>query len=237
MKVLVNMWMTLKNLIRYNLKIIFVNRFIWFLLAAMIFYIFIVFMRVWNNNIPDEAFVYNALIFPGILLLFFPTVFGIQTDKDARVLEILFGIPDYRYKVWLVRLIMIFLIVFVFVLILAGLSSFGLIRLNVFEMAGQLMLPLFFFGSMAFMISTLVKSGYGTAVILIILGLFILTLAEPLESSMWNVFLNPFQIPNDLNEIVWQNITFKNRIFLVSSILIFTLYGLFNLQRREGFMN
>ena len=88
----------------------------------------------------------------------------------------------------------------------------------------------------AFMISTLVKSGYGTAVILIILGLFILILAEPLETSMWNVFLNPFQIPEDLNEIVWQNITFKNRIFMVSSIFVFLLYGLFNLQRREAFM-
>ena len=44
-------------------------------------------------------------------------------------------------------------------------------------------------------------------------------------------------IARQTRRIVWQNITFKNRIFLVSSILIFTLYGLFNLQRREGFMN
>jgi hypothetical protein len=237
MKIILNFLVTLRSLIRYNLKIIFVNRFIWFMLAAFLFYAFIVFMQLWNNDTTDEAFIYNALIFPGILLLFFPTVFGIQTDKDARILEILFGIPDYRYKVWLVRIVMIFLLVFIFLLVISLLSSFGLVRINAFEMAGQLMLPLLFFGSMAFMISTLVKSGYGTAVILIILGLFILILAEPLETSMWNVFLNPFQIPDNLNEIVWQNITFKNRVFLGSSIAVFLLYGLFNLQRREGFMN
>ena len=236
MKTIFNALSFTKNLIRYNLKIIFMNRFIWFLIASLAFYAFIVFMRIRNNKPVEEAFIYNALLFPGILFLFFPTVFGIQIDKDTRILEILFGIPDYRYKVWLLRLLMIFIFSYIFILILAWISSRGLTQINVPEMGSQVMLPLLFFGSFSFMISTVVKSGFGTTVILIILGVFLFILSNTISNSMWNVFLNPFDVPDQLNEIIWQSITLKNRIFLGISTMGFTLYGLFNLQQREGFM-
>ena len=92
-------------MIRYNLKIIFAGRFIWFLLAAFAFFLFFAIQTVMNRGILSEGIVYNLLIFPGILLIFYPSVFGIQNDDDSRMLEILFGIPNYRYKVWLVRLL------------------------------------------------------------------------------------------------------------------------------------
>jgi hypothetical protein len=225
-----------RNLIRYNLKIVFMNRFIWFLAASLLFYLFIIFMRIRSGNSPDEAFIYNTLIFPGVLFLFFPTVFGIQIDKDTRILEILFGIPDYRFKVWFVRLLLTFLMSFLFVLILSWISSIGLMSIDVFTMAAQVMVPLLFIGSFAFMISTIVKSGFGTTVILIILGVGFLILAESIGNSMWNLFLNPFDSPNRMNEIVWYNLIVKNRMFLLIGTTVFMLNGLYNLQNREGFM-
>ncbi len=225
-----------KNLIRYNLKVVYMNRFIWFFVASFVFYVFIVIMRIKNKGFIDEAFIYNALLFPGVLFLFFPSVFGIQIDKDARILEILFGIPDYRYKVWLTRLLITFLLTFIFILFMAYLSSLGLTQIHVFEMTAQIILPLIFFGSFAFLISTIVKSGFGTTVIIIILGIVLFVLSTSITNSMWNIFLNPFETPGQLNEIIWHNIVVKNRIFLSSGTLIFLLYALFNLQRREGFM-
>ena len=87
---------------RYNLKIIFAGRFIWFVLAALLFFILLSIQLVFNTPGFNSSSVYGILIFPGILLVFYPTVFGIQSDADSRILEILFGIPDYRYKVWMV---------------------------------------------------------------------------------------------------------------------------------------
>jgi hypothetical protein len=89
---------------QYNLKIIFAGRFIWFVLAALLFFILLSISLVLNEPGFDSSSVYSILFFPGILLAFYPTVFGIQNDADSRILEILFGIPNYRYKVWLVRL-------------------------------------------------------------------------------------------------------------------------------------
>ncbi|WP_346855594.1 hypothetical protein [uncultured Draconibacterium sp.] len=223
-------------MIRYNLRIIFANRFIWFLLAALAFFLFFAVQVVLDRTTLTEGTVYNLLIFPGILLIFYPSVFGIQNDDDSRMLEILFGIPNYRYKVWLVRLVMIYVLVFLIIVLFAIIASIILYRVDVLEMAYQLMYPIVFLGSMSFMFSTLIKNGNGTAVVMVLIGVALLILADALERTQWNIFLNPFEIPNNLNEVIWQGTIQKNRIFLGIGMIVFVLYGLFNMQKREKFV-
>ncbi len=224
------------KMIRYNLRIIFANRFIWFLLAALAFFLFFAVQVVLDRTTLTEGTVYNLLIFPGILLIFYPSVFGIQNDDDSRMLEILFGIPNYRYKVWLVRLVMIYVLVFLIIVLFAIIASIILYRVDVLEMAYQLMYPIVFLGSMSFMFSTLIKNGNGTAVVMVLIGVALLILADALERTQWNIFLNPFEIPNNLNEVIWQGTIQKNRIFLGIGMIVFVLYGLFNMQKREKFV-
>jgi hypothetical protein len=224
------------RMIRYNLKIIFAGRFFWFLLAAFAFFLFFAIQTVWNREALSEGTVYNLLIFPGILLIFYPSVFGIQNDEDARMLEILFGIPNYRYKVWLVRLILIYVLIFIIIILFAAAASVLLYKTDVVEMGYQLMFPIVFLGSMAFMFSTIIKNGNGTAVLLVIIGVALLIMQDAVERTQWNVFLNPFQIPNNFNEFIWQGLVTKNRIFLSVGSVVFILYGLFNLQKREKFI-
>jgi hypothetical protein len=223
-------------MISYNLKIIFANKFIWFLVAAFAFFLFFSIQTVWNRATINEATVYNLLIFPGILLIFYPSVFGIQNDDDSRMLEILFGIPNYRYKVWLVRLLMIFILIFIIILVFAAMASFLLYKTDLLEMAYQLMYPILFMGSLAFMFSTIIKNGNGTAVMIVLIGVALLILRDTLERTQWNVFLNPFQIPDNFNEVIWQGIITKNRVFLGVGMVVFILYGLYNLQKREKFV-
>ncbi len=224
------------KMIRYNFHIIFGGRFIWFLLAAFAFYVFIAVTAVWNGEIPDEEFVYGALLFPAILLIFYPMTFGIQNDVDAGILEILFGIPDYRYKVWLVRLVLVFVLVFIILIGFSAISYIFLTPLSMFEMTWQLMYPVLFLGSMSFMFSTIIKNGNGTAVVMVILGVLILIFSDAVNRTMWYIFLNPFSVPQNMNEMIWEGIALKNRIFLVVGAIVFILYGLFNLQKREKFI-
>ena len=142
------------RMIRYNLKIIFAGRFVWFLLAAFAFFLLLAIQPVRTGQPLTDGTVYNLLIFPGILIIFYPSVFGIQNDDDSRILEILFGIPNYRYKVWLARLLLIYILIFLIVLLFAGAASVLLYRINIVEMSYQLMYPIVFMGSMAFMFST-----------------------------------------------------------------------------------
>jgi len=233
---IINLLTIAVKMIGYNLKIIFANRFIWFLAGAITFYLGLTIIYVFAEDVSRVEDLFGVFIFCGILLIFYPTVFGIQNDQDARTIEILFGIPNYRYKVWLVRIALIYIITYAILLVFATLSSYLVIKMPVFAVTYHVLYPVFFLGVMSFMFSTVVKNGNGTAVIMIIFGLFFLILQEPLETSKWNVFLNPFSVPENISETAWSNIVRDNRIILFTSIVVFLLGGLYNLQKREKFI-
>lgn len=224
------------QLIRYNLKIIFANRFFYFLLAALAFFVIVTLINVFSESTPTEATVYFLLLLPGLLVIFYPTVFGIQNDVDARMIEIIFGIPNYRYKVWLVRLLLVGVVVIAVLVVLSLVSSIALVRVHVPEMVYQLMFPIFFLGALAFMVSTLVRNGNGTAVVMVVVGLGFWIAGGMLRTSRWNLFLNPFQTPSNINEAIWASVVMNNRIYLLVGMVVSLLFGLLNLQKREKFI-
>jgi len=224
------------KMILYNLKIIFANKFLWFLAGSVLFYLGLSVIYVFGNDVSRVEDLFGVFIFSGILLVFYPSVFGIQNDQDARTIEILFGIPNYRYKVWLVRIVLMFIIAFLIMLVFTSLSSYLIVKMRVLKMTANVMLPVIFLGMMAFMLSTVIRNGNGTAVVMIIFGIFFMILSDALRRSQWNVFLNPYDPPYNVNETTWAIITMKNRIILITGIILFLLAGLLNLQKREKFM-
>ena len=224
------------SLARYNMKIIFGGKFVYFILAAFIFFlVFGTIIALESSDMYIEE-IYGLLAFPAILLVFFPSVFGIQSDADQRTLEIIFGIPDYRYKVWLVRYLMILVLVFLLLFPFSGLAYYALLSFPIMKMVLHLMVLVLFVSALGFSISTLVRNGNATAVIMVIIGLFLLILADELDESKWNIFLNPFDTPGDINEIVWREIVRQNRIFMGIGSLVLILLGMLNLQKREKFL-
>ena len=224
------------RIIRYNLKIIFAGRFFLFLLAAILFYVFFMVVSVFDNVEINIGFMYEITFFPALLLIFYPMVFGIQRDEDARMLEILFGIPDYRYKVWLVRLVLIFLLVFVLLILFAALGSYLLYPIEPVRLAAQLLFPVCFLGSLAFLLSTRIRNGNATAVVMVILGFFLTIFSEIVEDTLWDIFLNPFGSPRQYTQLAFQQIVWKNRVFLSVGSLVFILGALLNLQNREKYI-
>jgi hypothetical protein len=86
------------------------------------------------------------------------------------------------------------------------------------------------------MLSTLIKNGNGTAIVLVIVSFIFLIFAETLEYSVYNIFLNPFEEPRDMSEFIWLTITYKNRVYLTILSALCLLFGMFNLQFREKFV-
>ena len=233
---MINSIMLTSRIIRYNLKIIFAGRFFFFLLAALVFYVFFMVVSVYDNVEINIGFMYDITFFPALLLIFYPMVFGIQRDEDARMLEILFGIPDYRYKVWLVRLVLIFFLVFVLLILFAALGSYLLYPIAPIRLAAQLLFPVCFLGSLAFLLSTRIRNGNATAVVMVILGFFLTIFSEIVEDTLWDIFLNPFGSPRQYTEMAFQQIVWKNRVFLSVGSLVFILGALLNLQNREKYI-
>ncbi|HJN05656.1 MAG TPA: hypothetical protein QF480_03495 [Bacteroidales bacterium] len=224
------------SMVRYNLKIIFANRFVYFMIAAAAFFLLIIGIMLFSEETATEEDIYNTLIFPGLLILFYPVIFNIQNDKDSRMLEIIFSIPNYRYKIYLLRFFISMLLLAVVLLFMTLFTVFTIIQVPVFYMVYQVMYPLFFLACVSFLFTTLVKNASGAAVIMVIIGLFFWIMAEPLEYSKWNLFLNPFNIPSDISYTIWTNIVFQNRLMLVTGSVISILWTLINLQKREKFV-
>jgi hypothetical protein len=226
----------LRDLVRYNLKIIFANKFIYFLLAAFLFLVLVVSITIANDATMSSAMVYGFLILPGMLLMFYPIVYGVQNDDDSKMLEIIFGIPNYRYKIWLTRFVIVMGVTFLNILFLSTLANYTLYQISILEMVYELMFPTTFMASLGFMLSSRIRSGNGTAITLVIIGLIFFVFVEPLMNSEWNVFLNPFRDPRNLNQVIWESVIFKNRLYLSIGSALCILYTLYNLQFREKFL-
>jgi hypothetical protein len=224
------------DIVRYNLRIVFANKFIYFLIAAMAFFLMIIGILLFSNNTAATKDIFATLIFPGILIVFYPIIFNIQNDKDARMLEIIFGVPNYRYKVYLVRFAISMVLLFVILLLMSWFTVFAVLRIPVFEMVYQLMYPLLFLSCLSFLFSTLVKNASGAAVFVIIIGLVFWILSEPLQYSKWNIFLNPFDVPSEMSLTIWKNVLNQNRLMLIIGSVISLLWSLINLQKREKFV-
>lgn len=61
------------------------------------------------------------------------------------------------------------------------------------------MVPALFIGTLSFMLSTVIKNGNGTSVVIIIIGLILNLVDGQLGNSQWNIFINPFNVPLDKN--------------------------------------
>ncbi len=228
---------TALQLSRYNLKVVFANKFWFFVLASFLFFLLVVLITYFDSDVsPSVGTVYYQLMFPGLLLIFYPTVFGIQNDVDASMIEILFGIPNYSYKVWITRLALTWAIVFVMMAALAVLSSVLIAYVPIVEMVYQIMFPIFFLGALSFMFSTMLRNGNGTAVVMVTIGMVFWIVAGNMEFSKWNIFLNPFGAPREISDSIWAGIVLKNRIFLGAVTVLALMGGLLGLQKREKFV-
>jgi hypothetical protein len=225
------------KIVNYNLKIVFANKFLYFLLGALAFFLLVAVISLLDvDEYPVEADVYSILIFPGLLLIFYPSTFGLQNDIDTRMIELLFGIPNYRYRVWLIRLGIIYLTVYVMLFILCLISTVVFTPVPVIEMTFQLMFPIFFLGSVAFLFATILGNGNGAAALMIFIGLVFWISSGILEENRWNIFLNPFDDSHDINITIWKEMLFYNRLYLSVGTFLSILGSLYRLQKREKFV-
>ncbi len=226
------------KLCMYNMRIIFAGKFIWFLLVGLVLFFFLMYTAAARGTTLSHGMVYNQLLIPGMLLVFYPACFGIQNDADHRILELLFGIPNYMYKVWLFRLVMIYVEVYLILVVYAFLARILLFPVEPFSMAGQLMLPVTLFGNLAFLYSTLIRNGNAAAVlsVLTVILAMILGNIQLVENKVWDVTINPYEEPENINAAIWSLTLLKNRIVMAVAAIIFLMSGLLGLQNRGKFL-
>jgi hypothetical protein len=228
-----NVW----TFFRYNAANVFSGRAVYFMiLASAVFLAVVVLNLVGREAAFTSQKIYDLLLIPGILLVFYPAVFAIQNDKDAGMIETLFGIPDYRYKVWLTRYFTLYLMVAALLFVLAIFCRLGLADFPLAKMVLQLMVPVIFLGSLAFFAASQTGSGLGTAVIMVVIILFFWLFRGFLEDTGWYLFHNPFAAVDQIRTAILLKTTIANRLYFISGSLFLTMLALLRLQKREKFI-
>ena len=137
---------------------------------------------------------------------------------------------------WLVRYVIVMLATFPTMLIFSVFSYFLLYANNPCEIALQIMFPGVCLGNVAFWLSTVIRNGSGTAIVMIVLAIGIYFLSLTIANTSWDIFINPFRMDENMNVIIWERILLKNRIYLVIGAVVTLLLGLLYLQKRERFV-
>ena len=234
---LFNRLKTLFSFLKHNASNVFAGKFIYFLLLAIGLTLIVIILYVLRNDAPPGPdAVYNILLVPGVLLVFYPAAFCIQSDLDSKTLETLFGVPDYRYKVWVARQLVQQLVIAALLLLLAAFCHLALADFSIGAMVFHLMFPILFLGCVGLMLATLVRSGNGAAALLVVLVLFFWIAAEPMDGSRWNLFHNPFKQVQEFDTLLRSATTFYNRVYLLVGAVLATLFALLRLQQREKFV-
>ena len=223
--------------VRYSAYQNFSGRALGFIgLAVAVFLGVVVFSLMSRSAARGPEQVYNYLLIPAVLLTFYPSAFAIQSDKDAEMIETLFGIPDHRYKVWLARLVTLLALVAGILFLLAVFCRIGLTEFPLGIMVLQLMFPVLFLASLAFFLACLTGSGNSTAVILVVVLLLFWALGGTLKSSSWFLFHNPFAGVSQLQALIWKKITLSNRLYLTIGSIFLMMLALLRLQNRERYI-
>ena len=235
-----NIGRTLRSMaafIRYNAINVFAGRFVYFLVFAVALFLTVVVIHTFEEETaPSAEAIYYFLLTPGVLLVFYPSAYSIQSDVDSRMIETLFGIPDYRYKVWLARNATQYLVIAALLFVLAVFCRTAMANFPIGTMLFHLLFPIIFLGSLGFMASTITKSGNGTAAVMVVLVLFFWIAAEPLEGSKWDLFHNPFAQVEQYEVLLWVETTLYNRIYILIGSAVAMMFGLLRLQQREKFI-
>lgn len=220
-------------LAKYNFKILFGGKYIVFVIIALLLFAGLLFNTAYDGNVISEEAVFTCLIIPSMLLLFYPATYGIQKDEETKILEIFFCIPNYMYKVWLLRLLFVFVACYLDVLLFSYLAHLLLCPVEIFLMTYSVMFVVLFFGAFAFFLSTVIKSGNGVAVVLIGIFSLLVGIGSAYDTTMWNILLNPFREIDEIHPEIWESTIKNNRLLLSISSIGLILLSLNNLRRRE----
>ena len=73
------------------------------------------------------------------------------------------------------------------------------------------------------------------SILTVILALILASL--PLvKNKVWDVTINPYEEPENINAAIWSLILLKNRLLMVVSGIVFLMSGLLGLQNRGKFL-
>jgi len=225
--------------IKLNEKFIFSQRFFFFFAGVLVYFIIFCVVNYFESSaerIGEEGIFIWLLSVPGIFLVFYPSMSLVTSETENRTIEMIFSTAGSRYKVWLTRMGVLYLFVAFIIFILCSLSF---IFISDFPFLGYFFHSLFppiFISSLIIMLSVIFRSSNAAGLLSLVVIFFLLITYPPLSSTSFNLFLNPYIKPQNVDYALWTSVIMYNRIgiLLIAGFMLY--YSFFRLNKREKYI-
>jgi len=219
-------------------KILFSGKFYYVFGFSLLWVGFIITMFHLFPGGPDDpvGIFYMLNLLPMFVVTLYVSMMLVMFEKDNITIETVFSVPGSPYKVWSYKLTVQFIVLLFIEIILALISFFFVTDFQISVMVIHIIIPIFFISNFNFFLSTVFKNGYAAGLVTIIFLFINFTLVEPLEHSAWFLYLCPFNKPNNLDVVIWNEKLLYNKSGLFSLGLVFMYFGLNKLRNREPFI-
>lgn len=217
-------------------QIIFSKKFWWFV-AGILLYVAVSYFINYRQGINDRLDQVGILVvlveIPLLVLSIFLNMQLVGAEKDNRTLELLFTMSGSRYKVWLLRLGTINGLLLGFAILLSIISYFAFTETEILTTSLVGVVPPFTIGALTFYFSIKFRSSFGAAMVSALITVLLLMFYGALETTKYNLFFNPWDIPRQVDPQTWRLWMWQNRIALLLIGLLLQFFGLRGLEHRE----
>ena len=161
----------------------------------------------------------------------------VASERDQDTLETLFSTASTHYTIWMVRMTCLHGILIVASLVMSSLSYVLFAEFPFFFGGLNAAVPAYMIANLTFYFAVKVRSS-NAAGMLSLGGLLVaLMFSSSLSGTLYDPFLNPFNIPDTIDLALWADRVLLNRalVFGVGGLLLYL--ALRRMERRERLLN
>jgi ABC-type transport system involved in multi-copper enzyme maturation permease subunit len=229
------------RLYRLSFRLVFHKKLIFMTAGILVYYGILYTLAVVR---PGEGFSVRQALhvlveIPGAVLAIYLTMDLVAGERDRNTLEVLFSASMSHYKIWVTRMLAVYVVLLV---TLVGMStlSYYLFAEFPFLLGGlNAFLPAFLIASLTFFFSVTCRSGNAAGMLSLGVLVLILITSDPdiLGDTVFFVFLNPFDPPMGMEEMMWDDRVLINRLGILATGCLLLFLGLRRMERRERLLN
>jgi len=224
--------------LRMNFRIIFGRKVLLFIAGALIYFIAFCVIRSRSDRplTLGEALAWLVWL-PSTLMTVFFSMELVSHERETGVLETLFMASVSRYRVWIIKFVVMVLFISLTALLLIVLTDIFAIDLSITLTLLYTIPPLVFFAALTVLFSVMFKSGNAAALCIVAILMFMLLLVGSSDGRIAKVvifpYLNPFDKPLDKDTFIWVRTVLFNKVGYLVLGCIWFWRALRRLERRE----
>lgn len=230
-----DLFATLARFFQLSASIVFHRKLV-FMVGGVVAYYGILYAFAYFR--PDEGFsVEQALRVlvetPGTVIAIYLTMDLVAGERDKDTLEILFSTATSHYTTWGIRLITVSLLLLVTIVTMSTVSYFFFAEFPFFWGGLNAFVAALFVTCLTFLFSVFCRSGNAAAMLSVGVLLLVLITSNLLENTPYFLFLNPFQPPANVDEVIWLERSIYNRATVIGLSGLFVFFALRRMNFRE----